>query len=187
MTNIFLETKRLYIRNLNDSDYDLVKQIYDEDPFLQREKNDSKLLYDTLIKARWKQITVSSTLNGMIFDKKTDEFCGRICMQKTDTEHPELGIELLSEKQNKKIGPEAIIAFSNWYCNTYEVKTIYIRIEENNMHSRHVFEKLGAVYEGRSLLLPESTIQKMEEILPDFNREEAERRAPFLLSLKLPI
>ena len=186
MTNIFLETKRLYIRSMDDSDYDLVKQIYDEDPFVQSQKGGSQL-YGYLIKDHWREVTLSNTLNAMIFEKSTNDFCGRICMQRTDAEYPELGIELLKKKQNQKIGPEAIVAFANWYSTTYDVHTIHIKIEEDNLHSRHIFEKLGALYEGRELLLPKSTIQKIEEFFPDFNREKLEEKAPFLLSLKLPI
>ncbi len=186
MTNIFIETERLYIRTLDDSDYDLVKQIYDEDSFVKNQKN-SPLLYDCLVKTHWDEVTLSNTINGMIFEKATNDFCGRVCMQRTDAEYPEIGIELLTAKRNKKIGPESVIAFANWYYKTYGVQNIHVRIEEDNMHSRHIFEKLGAIYKGRVPYVSESVIRKMEESLSDFKREEFEQRGPLLLSLELPI
>ena len=183
---MLIETERLYIRKMNDADRDLTKQIFAEGEFADKYRDDAEM-YKLMETAIWEDICQPDTINGMIFEKGTREFCGRVCMQRIDEEYPEIGIELLRSKQNQKIGPEAIVAFSNWYHKEYGISCVRVRIAEENTHSRHVFEKLGAIFLGRQSNLSDVVLAWAEENVPNFDRAELEKEGVPTFSLALPL
>ena len=183
---MLIETERLYIRRMTDADRELTKQIFAEGEFADEYKDNSEM-YKLMEDSTWYEICRPDTINGMIFEKGTNEFCGRVCMQRSEDEHPELGIELLRSKQNQRIGPEVIAAFCNWFHKESGISSIRVRIAEANTHSRHVFEKLGAVYIGRCSNLFDETLAWVEANIPDFDREDFDKDAPLTFSLALPL
>ena len=52
-------------------------------------------------KYNWEEANSPSTYNGMIFRKDTNEFVGKICMQFTDREVPELGIDIMNAMKSE--------------------------------------------------------------------------------------
>ena len=58
---------------------------------------------------------------------------------------PDIGISLISDYQNKGIGPEAVSLFANRLYSDYGIQTVYVRISEENLQSQRAFAKLGAI------------------------------------------
>ncbi len=69
-------------------------------------------------------------------------------LQQSDSNTPEIGIDLLESKRNKGIALKAVRLFANRICKEKAVDYFLIRISSNNLHSQHVFEKMGAVKIG---------------------------------------
>ena len=114
----------------------------------------------------WKRI-IANDYNGLIFLAENNEFCGRVCMQDVENPIPELGIDILKKHQNNGYGPEAIRAFANWYGEKYGIKLLKVRIFQSNSHSIHVFEKLGARFEGLHSFFPDDVVMFIKERFPD--------------------
>lgn len=87
------------------------------------------------------------------------DYCGSIELQHLDSNTPEIGIDLLESKRNKGITPKAVRLFAKRVCEEKKVDYFLIRIFSTNLHSQHVFEKLGAVKIGEE----ESTFLKFVE------------------------
>lgn len=114
----------------------------------------------------WNELDRENRLNMLILRKDTDTVCGQICMQETDREAPEIGIDIVPEWQDIGYGPEAVRAFAKWYAQTYGTGTFTVCIAKDNTHSRHVFEKLGAVYQGDRCVFSEDYMAALRESLP---------------------
>ena len=166
MSNIIVTTKNLIIREIEDSDRDLVYRLVKQSSlasgFLE---NDNYV--QIYCNAYWDEINRPSTYNGMIFLKRDSSLVGKICMQCIDCDMPELGIDIIKSYQNQGYGPEAIIAFCNWYSTTHGARKIKIRISEENTHSIHVFEKLGAKFSQLSSCISEQVISSFKKELSD--------------------
>lgn len=121
-----IETKRLYIRQMMDGDFELISLIWlERSPTLS---DGDKEFQEKLLRELWESNQGPNTLTGLVFLQNGDHFCGRVNMQKTDEEVPELGIDLLGEYQNQGYGSEAITAFANWYGESHHVSEIKVRI-----------------------------------------------------------
>ncbi|MCM1158441.1 MAG: GNAT family N-acetyltransferase, partial [Bacteroidales bacterium] len=70
-----------------------------------------------------------------------------------------IGIDLVENKRNRGIAPRAIRLFAKKVCEEKQVEYFLIRISSNNLHSQHIFEKLGAVKIGEE----ESAFSKFVE------------------------
>lgn len=179
-----IETKRLYIRQVTDDDFNLMSLIWrDWFPTFLR---DDEAACNGLCHKLWEDMKDPVTLTSILFLQDGDQFCGRVNMQKIDEEVPELGIDLLKKYRNQGYGPEAIAGFANWYGENHNKSEIKVRITAANAHSAHVFQKLGAQYiqEDSSFLsaakrLAESLPEKRETIIQDLSVRE--------YILKLPI
>lgn len=179
-----IETDRLYIHPMTESDFDLMSSIWIEQYsslFDGRKEVQEKLLRDL-----WETTQDPTVLTSLIFLRDDGRFCGRVNMQKIDEEVPELGIDLLKECQNQGYGSEAIAAFANWYGENRHISKIKIRIAAANARSTHVFQKLGAecIQEDPSFFasaksLAEELPEKWEDIMRDLSVRE--------YILKLPI
>lgn len=139
-----IETKRLYLRPMTDDDFDLMSRIWMD--WVPMPLRDNKKACEELFGGLWETTQDPTVLSYMIFLRDGDRFCGRVNMQKTDEEIPELGIDLLVEYQNQGYGPEAIAAFANWYGESRHISEIKVLITVVNTRSAHVFQKLGAEY-----------------------------------------
>ena len=142
-----IETKRLYLRQMTDDDFDLMSLIWMERCSTLFEKlADGHESQAKFLQNMWETTQDPTMLTYLIFLRDGDRFCGRVNMQKTDEKIPELGIDLLGEYQNRGYSPEAITAFANWYGKSRHISEIKVRITAANARSIHVFQKLGAEY-----------------------------------------
>ena len=76
-------------------------------------------------------------------------YCGNIELNRIDTSTPEIGIELLKEHRNKGIAGRVIRLLAR--KARLELKSLeyyLLRVSVGNTHSRHMIEKLGAIYIG---------------------------------------
>lgn len=139
-----IETKRLYLRQMTEDDFELMSRIWlERSPTLF---DGDKEFKEKVLRELWESNQGPNTLTGLVFLQDGDHFCGRVNMQKTDEDIPELGIDLLGEYQNQGYGPEAIAAFANWFGESRHISEIKVRITAANARSAHVFQKLGAEY-----------------------------------------
>lgn len=95
----------------------------------------------------WEQILENADSVFSLFTVKED-YCGSIELQQLDSSTPEIGIDLLENKRNQGIAPKALRLFAGRVCEIRKVDYFLIRISSNNLHSRYVFEKMGAVKIG---------------------------------------
>lgn len=154
MEKIIAVTERLIIREIEQTDEELVGLLHEDDTWLngligRAEENETKK------KENWRIVNSPDTYNGMIFLRDSREFVGKICMQHTENEIPDLGINIMSEHQNKHYAAEATAAFCNYYSEKHKLKKVIVQISDDNSHSIHVFEKIGAEYIESVPLLPE--------------------------------
>ena len=179
-----IETKRLYLRPMADDDFELMSLIWMD--WVPVPLRDNQKACEELFCGLWETTQDPTVLSYMIFLRDDNRFCGRVNMQKTDENVPELGIDLLAAYQNQGYGPEAIAAFANWYGKSRHISEIKVRITAANTRSAHVFQKLGAEYiqENPSFLtaaksLAEALLEKQEAIMRNLSVGE--------YLLKLPI
>ncbi len=171
MSEIIAYTDRLYLRMLEEADEELVFQILLESSTIKLFQNNAELA-DRFRKANWEEVTVSTTVNALVFVSATNEFVGKVCMQFTDKPLPELGIDILKKHQNKGFGPEAIKAFGSWCTKKRALPAIKVRISKDNSHSIHVFEKLGAEFIGSTSYVSEASLDYFKKALPNANLDE---------------
>lgn len=172
---VWIETKRLYIRGISEQDIDHYCAI-------QTEINGTGLgelltqteYAETTKSVLWKELNQKDRFNTLIFLKETDNLCGQVCMQHTDANTPEIGIDILPEYQNHGYGPEAILTFAGWYSKIYGIQQIKVCIAEGNNHSRHVFKKLGAEYIGALPVFTEAYLKMVRQALPGADISELE-------------
>ena len=186
MAETIANTEHLLVRTIDDNDYATVCSLFKEGEIISKYLNDPEFL-DMLLKNSWKEITGQNIFNGLIFLAESSDFCGRVCIQNIDDPIPELGIDVLKKYQNKGYGPEAITAFANWYGKKFGIDRLKVRIWKSNSHSAHVFEKLGARYEGQHPYFSKAVLQAIQEKLPEFNPSELEADGPLTYYLDLPI
>ncbi|MCM1025932.1 MAG: GNAT family N-acetyltransferase [Roseburia sp.] len=139
---IFATDDELIICTLSDED----RKDYVE---LHRQLNGETTLY---LNPRSKDMMWEQTLNhseGMfsVFIKKGD-YCGSIELQDSDSNTPEIGIDLVENKRNRGIAPRAVRLIAKKVCEEKQIEYFLIRISSANLHSQHVFENLGAVKIG---------------------------------------
>ena len=180
MSEMIARTKRLMIRTLDETDYETVLPLLKEGT-IASQYADQQVLLEEFAYRVWKRI-IANDYNGLIFLVENNEFCGRVCMQDVENPIPELGIDILKKHQNNGYGPEAIRAFANWYGEKHGIKLLKVRIFQSNSHSIHVFEKLGARFEGPHSFFPDDVVMSIKESFPDL-----ETKAPFTYYLDLPI
>ncbi|MCM1235980.1 MAG: GNAT family N-acetyltransferase [Ruminococcus flavefaciens] len=111
---------------------------------LHRQLNGETSLY---LNSLSKDLMWEQTLNHVesIFSLFTadGEYCGSIELQYPDSDTPEIGIDLLENKRNRGIASKAVRLFAKRVCEEKEVNYFLIRISSANLHSQHVFEKMG--------------------------------------------
>lgn len=93
----------------------------------------------------WSSVLEDRDKTYVILNEK-GEYCGYIELQNPSDEHPELGIVILEKYRNKGIASVAIKNFAKRYYEENRNEYFLIRISSDNLHSIHVFEKLGARY-----------------------------------------
>lgn len=181
---MLLETERLMIRKIEEGDQKYRDIIVDDSNKYTYYDEEYKELYR---KAYWAEQDKDDIYNCWIFIKKTGEFAGHICMQRIWEKEPEIGIRIIEEHRNKGIGPESVKAFANWYCEKHNINTLTLTIKNSNSHSKHMFEKLGAIHTGGICALSEELIATIIEILPDADINELSKKTLLTYKIKVPI
>lgn len=82
-----------------------------------------------------------------IFDSNNDH-CGGIELKNPTSDTPEIGIELLENKRNQGIAKKVVKMLVQKVCQERDVEYFLLRISSRNHHSKHVFEKMGAIFIG---------------------------------------
>ncbi len=179
-----IETSRLYIRQLNESDFDLMSSLWSErfPPLLLENKSEAGAFLLNL----WEGTQTPSILTGLIFLRNGDVFCGRVNMQNIGQEVPEVGIDILRNYQNAGYGMEAVTGFVNWYWRVYHISEVKVRISSKNARSIHLFEKIGSRFVAEELMFPEQ-MQAIRESLPENNIRTFEDMKVRKYLLKLPV
>jgi len=183
---IIATTERLYIREIEEGDQDLVYALSQESSVLSGVQQDEEYV-ELYKKFNWEEATKPTIYNGMVFLKDTDEFVGKICMQYIDRPTPELGIDIMKAYHNNGYAPESIRAFCNYYFNSRGVAEIMVRISKENNHSMHVFEKLGAEYVRSTSFVSENSLDMMQQLLPDADLTELSQNSVKEYLLRLPL
>lgn len=128
---------------------------------IQREYSFTKsmLKYEAYRDMVWSEFTAANTLMFSIYIN--DNYTGYCGIKDTGLDPWEIAIELLPEWTNKGIGTVAIPAMLKEIKNRSGVSYFRVRIDSFNYISQHLFEKLGAVPKGISvLLLHDEKLQK---------------------------
>ena len=175
-----IETDRLYIRQLTEGDRELMSRIWMERcSALFDLLGDDKEAREKYLSDMWETTQDPNLLTGIIFLRDSGRFCGRVNIQKTDQEIPEVGIDILKGLQNQGYGPEAVAGLANWFGESRHISKVKVLIAAGNIPSTHVFEKLGAEYAQDNLSflktaedLAKDLPEKREEILRDLKVRE---------------
>ena len=93
----------------------------------------------------WNRFIHGNDRKYSIYNGK-EEYCGYIELIDPSNSTPEIGIEIVKDHRNKGIAKRVVFLLIN-ETEKIEKKPYYrVRIVEDNMHSRHVFEKMGAEF-----------------------------------------
>ncbi|MGN0319048.1 MAG: GNAT family N-acetyltransferase [Lachnospira sp.] len=92
----------------------------------------------------WEQVLKGKDKVFSIFNRNGD-YCGSIEIQRPESDTPEIGIDLLENKRNKGIAPKVVVMLAKRAYQDKTVEYYLIRISSRNPHSKHVFEKMGAI------------------------------------------
>ena len=139
---IFVTNEDFIICNISDEDrsnyVELHRQLKGEDSLYLNPRSKDMM---------WEQILSNADSVFSVFTAKW-EYCGSIELQNYDSNTPEIGIDLLENKRNQGIASKTIRLFAKKVFETRQVDYFLIRISSRNLHSKHVFEKMGAVKIG---------------------------------------
>ncbi len=92
----------------------------------------------------WKQVLEGTEKVFSIFNCN-GEYCGSTEIQRPESDIPEIGIDLLENMRNKGIATRVVVMLAKRAYQDKPVEYYLIRISSKNKHSKHVFEKLGAI------------------------------------------
>ena len=101
-----------------------------------------------------------------IFDEH-GEYCGCIEFQNCRSKTPEIGLTLLECKRNRGIAAKVVKLLVQKACSEQEIEYFEVKIKAEKSHSRHVFEKMGAVKIGEE----EYALTKLRGMLNDHELE----------------
>lgn len=143
---------------------------------LHRQLNGEKSLFlNPLCKdIMWEQILKGNTKVFSIY--RNTDYCGSVELQAPESITPEIGIDLLEGERNKGLAPKVIRLFSEAVSQRQEIDCFFIKISSRNKHSIHMFEKLGAIFDGeedspfKKFLEEFKSVMKDEEIQKAFKK-----------------
>lgn len=112
----------------------------------------------------WEQTLKGETKIFSIFDGNK-QYCGSIELKKPTSKTPEIGIDLMKNMRNQGIASRIVKMFAKRTYEKQEVEYFLIRISSRNSHSKHVFEKLGAILIGEEDSLFMSIIKDFKKVV----------------------
>ena len=135
---------------------------------LQRQLNGEQTLFlNSYCKdVMWKQVVEGKDKVFSIFNRN-GEYCGSAEIQRPEADIPEIGIDLLEDKRNKGIAPKIVVMLAKRTYQDKPVEYYLIRISSRNSHSKHVFEKLGAIPIGTTESTFNTIIKSFKNIMGD--------------------
>ena len=162
MRTPFVENERFVIYSISDEDRDNYVELH-------RQLNGEQTLYlNPLSKDMLWEQTLHGTTNVFSIFTVDKDYCGSIELQKPESKTPELGIDLLVNKRNKGIALEVVPLFARKHYELKEIDYFWVRISSHNPHSKHVFEKLGAIKIGEE----ETEFQRFSERFKEIMEEQ---------------
>lgn len=99
-------------------------------------------------------------------------YCGSIELQNQQSDTPEIGIDLFERFRNQGIGPRVIKLICTRYLQEHKIDYFLVRIMSTNSHSKHVFEKMGAVYLTSEENNVKAVLKRMSELVDTSKLEE---------------
>ena len=109
-----------------------------------------------------------------IFDEHGD-YCGCIELQNCRSKTPEIGLTLSESKRNQGIAAKVVKLLVQKACSEQEIEYFEVKIKAENSHSRHVFEKMGAVKIGEE----DYALTKLRGLLNDKELELVRKALDF--------
>lgn len=98
--------------------------------------------------------------------EENGEYCGCIELQNYQSNTPEIGISLIESKRNQGIAAKVVKLLVQKVCQECNIDYFLLKIMSDNSHSKHVFEKMGAVPIGE--VIPSMLIlNKLKETLSE--------------------
>ena len=114
----------------------------------------------------WEQVLKGNDKVFSIFNCD-GEYCGSTQIQRPESDIPEIGIDLLENKRNKGIAPKVVVMLAKRAYQDKPVEYYLIRISSRNPHSKHVFEKLGAVTIGTTESTFNTFMKNFKKVMGD--------------------
>lgn len=96
----------------------------------------------------WDSTLHQASINTYSIYEINGDYCGSVELHNYMNNTPEIGIELLENKRNQGIATKSVKMLIQKFCQERKVEYFLIRIMSDNLHSKHVFEKMGAVQIG---------------------------------------
>lgn len=112
---------------------------------------------------KWDKIVKGEVDRYFSIFHEQGEYCGCIEFQNYHSTTPEIGLTLLESKRNCGIAAKVVKLLVQKACSEQEIEYFEVKIKAENSHSRHVFEKLGAVKIGEE----EYALAKLHNLLND--------------------
>lgn len=146
MNDINIYTSRLKLRSLNQQDANAYFKLYQNPQvhcFQSLKLHDIDEAYDQLLKKQ----ACSDNLELAICLKENDEFIGHLFGEREDDT---FGIcwNLLAEHGKKGYAYEAAYAYMDFLFKQKNIRRIYAYVEEDNIASQKLCQKLGMRQEG---------------------------------------
>ncbi|MBR1743719.1 MAG: GNAT family N-acetyltransferase [Lachnospiraceae bacterium] len=113
---------------------------------LQKKMEKKLTAYEKYCEDSWWYYKLHGETKSYFIISMEGVYCGYIELIKYAEDTPEIGIELTREKRNQGIAKHAVNMLIKRVCQERNIPYFIIHIAENNAHSRHVFEKMGAVF-----------------------------------------
>lgn len=165
---MFAETNReILVHNDRYALSKLLESDREEYVELQRQINgDTTFFLNPLSKDIMWDSALSDKGLFIILDEEMN-LCGSVEL-KDESRTPEIGISILEKCRNKGIARNAVDLLMELTYDPENIDYYLVRIEIDNAHSRHVFEKMGAEFLGEDM----STLNRFKEYLEKNSWEE---------------
>lgn len=134
---------------------------------LRRQVTASPIFYDNpeLAAIMWESAIEGDERNYSIY--KEGAYCGNVVLQHSSEDIPEIGVDLLEEYRNQGIASKAIKLLAKTDYKERQGEYYLLRVSSRNLHSKHMVEKMGAVFIGYEESGFVTFMRKLREIAGD--------------------
>lgn len=134
---------------------------------LRRQVTASPIFYDNpeLAAIMWESAIEGDERNYSIY--KEGAYCGNVVLQHSSEDIPEIGVDLLEEYRNQGIASKAIKLLVKTDYKERQGEYYLLRVSSRNLHSKHMVEKMGAVFIGYEESEFVTFMRKLREIAGD--------------------